>query len=170
MRIHQIVTELVNKPYRYEMGMDNAMFYDTEGNSYYVRFDDFGNGIWAVAFQAGIQPVDTMTGRHDSFRVLATVVDIIKKWMASAKPATLVFGASLSTPSRVGTYNRLATRLTKETPYVYIPNSSYIADPQLRSGLSYMVVSLNANKNKLYLIARKDLVKMDHLDPFVVQK
>ena len=170
MRIDQIISETVDSPYRYEMGMDNAMFYDTEGNSYYVRFDDFGNGIWAVAFQAGIQPVDTMTGRHDSFRVLATVVDIIKKWISSAKPAILTFGASLSTPSRVGTYHRLSTRLTKETPYVYITSSSQISDPQVRNGMSYIAVSLNANKNKLYILARKDLVKMDHLDPFVVQK
>jgi len=164
MRIHQIVTELADKPYKYEMGMDNAMFHDSEGNSYYVRFDDFGNGIWAVAFQAGIQPVDTMTGRHDSFRVLATVVDIIKKWISSAKPAILTFGASLSTPSRVGTYNRLATRLTKETPYVYITNSSQISNPQVRNGMSYIAVSLNTNKNKLYILARKDLVKNEISD------
>ena len=161
MRIDQIISETVDSPYRYEMGMDNAMFYDTEGNSYYVRFDDFGNGIWAVAFQSGIQPVDTLTGRHDSFRVLATVVDIVKRWISSANPAVLTFGASRSTPSRVKAYHRLATRLTKETPYVYISNSSQIEDPKLRNNLSYMTVGLNAEKNKLYLIARKDLVNIE---------
>ena len=159
MRIDQIISESVDSPYRYEMGMDNAVFYDAEGNSYYVRFDDFGHSTWSVAFQSGVQPVDTMTGRHDSFRVLATVVDIIKTWISSAKPAVLIFGANRDTPSRVKAYHSLATRLTRETPYVYISNGSQIEDSRVRENLSYLAVGLNAEKNKLYLIARKDLVK-----------
>lgn len=164
MRAKYIISEIATHPYPYEMGMDNAQFYDSEGNSYYVRFDDFSEGVWSVAFQSGLfNPIDSLTNRHDAFRVFATVISIIKKWAESAKPKVLLFGAERSSRARASLYTRLAKSFTSNSNYVYIDNPDAIGSLELQYKVKLLMASVPQEKYKTFIVVHKNFVKSNSL-------
>lgn len=162
MRINQIISEAVSKSYPYEMGMDNAQFYDSAGNSYYVRFDDFGNRVWSVAFNTGPQPADEPTNRHDAFRVFATVISIIKTWADSANPQALIFSANRNSGSRVSLYAKLAEKFTENSQYVYLDNVSDISDMVLAYKIKALIDSVPQDRFKTYTVIHRSLLKSNN--------
>lgn len=159
MKINQIISEAITTPYPYEMGMDNAQFHDKQGNSYYVRFDDFGDSVWSVAFNTGIQPVDDLTNRQDAFRVLSTVISIIKEWANSAKPKALIFSANRNSESRISLYAKLAKAFTKNSPYEYIEDVSDIDGFFLPFKIKSLINSVPQEKYKTYIVLHRSLKK-----------
>lgn len=159
MRIRDVISEAVSKSYPYEMGLDNAQFYDSAGNSYYVRFDDFGNSVWSVAFQTGAQSVDEPTNRHDAFRVFATVISIIKVWADSANPQALIFSANRNSGSRVSLYAKLADKFTENSQYVYLNDVSDISDMVLSYKIKALINSVPQDRFKTYTVIHRSLLK-----------
>lgn len=159
MKINQIISEVITTPYPYEMSMDNAQFYDKQGNSYYVRFDDFRDSVWSVAFNTGTQQVDDLTNRQDAFRVLSTVISIIKEWANSAKPKVLIFSADRNSKSRISVYAKLAKAFTKNSPYEYIEDVSDINGFFLPIKIKYLINSVPQEKYKTYIVLHRSLKK-----------
>jgi hypothetical protein len=157
MRAHEFINGVATDSYPYEMGMDNAVFYDHEKNDYYVRFDNFGDGLWSVAFSTGGTPSDELTNRYDSFRVFATVIAIIKDWASSANPKILMFSASKANPSRVSLYSKLVNRFINDTSYVMLHNTDAIKGFELK----YVLTGIYQRKPtsiKIYAVIRQDVV------------
>jgi hypothetical protein len=157
MRATEFITEIATKPYPYEMGIDHAVFYDSEKNNYYVRFDSFGDGLWSVGFNTGNTPSDELTNRHDSFRVFATIITIIKDWASNVKPKILMFSASKANPSRVSLYRRLVDRFTNDTTYVMLHNTDAIKGFELKYVLTG-IYQRNPTSFSLYSVIRQDIL------------
>lgn len=151
------ITEIATEPYPYEINMNSGTFYDNEGNNYYVSFDSFGDGLWSVGFSMGITPNDELTNRHDSFRVFATVITIIKNWASSVKPKILMFSASKANPSRVSLYGKLANRFTNDTSYVILHNTDAVKGFELKY-IFRDIYLRNPTNFSLYAVIRKDVV------------
>jgi len=55
----------------------------------------------------------SMTGRGDAFRVVATVIEVVKEFVQSQKPEKMVFKADSSQSGRVRLYRTLAHKAAK---------------------------------------------------------
>lgn len=127
IRFSQYIVEAFDKPYRYHMRKD--------GDEYVARFDtDKGDPVdvyiepyvnpedeisWEVEFKRGGR--QSVTGEGDAMRIFATVMDIMKKFIAKEKPQTIVFTAAKEEEdygknirgSREKLYLRLAKKYVK---------------------------------------------------------
>jgi hypothetical protein len=116
----EIVTELANKPYPYKADWDRdettAYFTTDAGIDYRVSIgvedEDFLYRANIVFY--GKEGSEKITNTGDAFRVLATVVQIVKTYLAKYKGIKEIeFAAELSEPSRVKLYNAFGKMLPK---------------------------------------------------------
>ena len=119
----EIVTELANKPYPYKADWDRdettAYFTTDAGIDYRVSIgvedEDFLYRANIVFY--GKEGSEKITNTGDAFRVLATVVQIVKTYLAKYKGIKEIeFAAELSEPSRVKLYNAFGKMLPKFIP------------------------------------------------------
>lgn len=77
-------------------------------------------GMWEIHFYNENYPDmqgSLVTGDGDAFRVFATVIEIVKRMLADAKPEIVSIKSKADEPSRTKLYNRLIDRLAPELGY-----------------------------------------------------
>jgi hypothetical protein len=95
-----ILTELFDKTYQYEVKSSSdlswwAEFTTQDGNL--IRFKASGyENDWEVMFSGGSENERTydVTGSGDAFKSMATILEILKKFMAEKKPERVQFSGS----------------------------------------------------------------------------
>lgn len=99
----------------YEFTTENNLRYETTINWFRSKGDpDMGVVVmFYLIGEYGIERTD-IEDTGDARRVFATVIDIVKNYVAENKPKEIVFTAS--EPSRIRLYNALVKRLDRELP------------------------------------------------------
>ena len=114
--LKQYINESLDRPERWKWikQQDDFMIaaFDTEQDSYHVRFNAAIPEYWKVSFstEAG-RPSDT-TGKHEALKVLSTVLDIILNFLEDPpeKLEKLVFSANKGNIDRASAYERIVKR------------------------------------------------------------
>lgn len=149
------ISEVFSSIYPYERSMDGGYFQDSEGTTISVLFDEMATGIWAVAFQRGV--IFSMTGSGDQFKILATVVAIIKEWASQAKPDIITFSSNKEDHGRTSAYGAMVKRLIKDTDYVNVTdNIRVVKDEKQRDWLER--AKRHYGSSDIFVLARRDQI------------
>jgi hypothetical protein len=126
----QYTTEAFDKPYKWKVYRDGEFwqyqFKTDDGRDGMVSIDSIGMKNIIVNFDIGGHI--GITGRGDSFRIFATVLDIIGDIIKNHSPKMIVFSASkeswdreegeyVSSPSRSKLYKKLVQRFASKAGY-----------------------------------------------------
>lgn len=107
---------------------------------YSVTIDNLPGNRSRIAFSATKQdqpfPKFGVTGSGDAFKVLATVVEIIKKYVDEHHPATIFFSAK--EPSRVKLYDSILKKLDRALPDYELTSKG----PGYEAGTTYYYLKL----------------------------
>jgi len=122
--LKQDVTENFNQPYpikweKSEVGdFQAALATLDDGSPLSIMFNDVGNDQWLVEFYRNNS--QGITGKGDSQRVFATVLNAISKFIKKNKPSTLFFGSVRKEDpkgSRKKLYDRLVQKYANQLGY-----------------------------------------------------
>jgi len=122
--LKQDVTENFNQPYpikweKSEVGnSQDALATLDDGSPLSIMFNDVGNDQWQVEFYRNNS--QGITGKGDSQRVFATVLNAISKFIKKNKPSTLFFGSVRKEDpkgSRKKLYDRLVQKYANQLGY-----------------------------------------------------
>jgi hypothetical protein len=146
----EVVTELANKPYPFKTQGNKKHFqarFVTDNKLVYnvmilVPLEDFEPNKAEIEFFSENEDVlrgHKITGTGDSFKVFATVLEIIKAYLTKHKTINeFEFGANKSEPSRVKLYDTMAKMLPK-----YINNFKFFNKyPNNYNGFAYHFVKV----------------------------
>lgn len=116
----QIVNELFDNKAEWEVEILDSESFETsfviDDNEYLVDCYVDGSGIqWEFKFS--LNGKVTKTGTGNEFKVFATVMDIMDWFFTNQKPPRFMFAATLSEPSRVRLYGRIARNLSNKFGY-----------------------------------------------------
>jgi len=114
--LKQYINESLDRPERWKWikQQDDFMMaaFDTEQDSYRVRFNAVIPEYWEVSFSTETgRPSDT-TGKHEALKVLSTVLDIILNFLEDPpeKLEKLLFSANRGNIDRASAYERIVKR------------------------------------------------------------
>lgn len=159
MRITEIITEALDKPYPWERSMDAGYFRSADGEIITVQFDDmteFAPGIWSVSFSKNFST--KLSGARDEFRIFSTVIAIIQQWASQAKPKILTFSADKSEGVRGRLYKKLVDRVITGSDYTDVSsNISVIKDEKLRMGCQ-KIQRAYSESSAIFILARNDQI------------
>jgi hypothetical protein len=133
----EVVTELANKPYPFKAENDIdyyiADFITDAGIKYEVIIEANGENSVEVSFYSVNNKtnysISSITNTGDAFRVLATVMLVVKTYLNKYKKiTTFEFNADKSEPSRVKLYNAFVKILPKFIPTFKIKETEDIGD------------------------------------------
>jgi hypothetical protein len=133
----KVVTELANKPYPFKAENDIdyyiADFITDAGIKYEVIIEANGENSVEVSFYSFNNKtnysISSITNTGDAFRVLATVMLVVKTYLNKYKKiTTFEFNADKSEPSRVKLYNAFVKILPKFIPTFKIKETEDIGD------------------------------------------
>jgi hypothetical protein len=117
IRLKHILAEIGEAnatPYPYKMHNGEAYFETAGGTMYQVTFPYGSDEVMEVAFAAqgsdGRFEHDTETAESDVYRVMSTVIDIVKRAVEKLRPTQIVFGVAKSDPRRMRLYRSYVTR------------------------------------------------------------
>jgi len=135
--------------------MDSGYFYDNKGKLISVIFDELSSDlyIWAVSFKSENTFQLTKTG--DQFKILATVIAIIREWASQAKPALLTFSSNKEDGSRSKTYQAMVNRLAPTIGYVDVTNNIALLRDQNKQQWVNKVRRAHSNSD-IFVLARTD--------------
>lgn len=123
MNIFEVVTEAFTDPYPFrekynDPDLASYTFVTKQDIDYTVTFSSKG-GVTEVVFNAvqvtphGTTSTVDITNTGDANRVFATVIEIVKAFLAKRKPSYIRFGAKSTEPSRVKLYRVIAAQASK---------------------------------------------------------
>ncbi len=118
------VNELFNKPYDTTPREDDDYpddwhygFSTDDGSKYVISvFDPYDYPMIAFAQLKNGEYVDDTTNTGDAFRILATVGEVIKKFVTDMEPDQFSFAGVVDDPSRLKLYDRIAQYIKKVSP------------------------------------------------------
>lgn len=111
----ETLTELMTQSYKWYNYEPNSYYFDNaQGDECVVYFE--GNGADHVEVSFVVDSFTNITGKGDSFKIISTVVNIIKDYLTKNNPKTLTFAADNAEPSRVKLYSALVTKLAQAVP------------------------------------------------------
>lgn len=111
MKLWELLNQSAGWSWRSKGDRSWAANFSTGSNTFWVYFDGHDGDKVELTF-IDDQRSDEITGRGDSFKVFATVADIVREFMSKRSPSMLVFTAE--EPSRIKLYARLAKNLASE--------------------------------------------------------
>jgi ribosomal protein S18 acetylase RimI-like enzyme len=120
----ETVTELFNKPYDTTPKDDDNFpddwhyeFSTDDGSKYIISvFDPYDYPMIAFAQLKDGEYVDDTTNTGDAFRILATVGEVIKKFVTDMEPDQFSFAGVVDDPSRLKLYDRIAQYIKQVSP------------------------------------------------------
>lgn len=187
MKIKEIISEVsFNKSYPYRsnnsliskiksrLKLINSFdqiytFKDDLNNEYKVKFYHYESDVISVDFSLGHKMYLTKTtydyrektGIGIEFRILSTVINIIKEYISKNNPTVLLFSAD---EFHYDSYRGIVKRLIKNTNYVDVSNS-YVR--QIKNNEVRMVINNifknSSNVYSLFILCRKDLVNVENV-------
>ncbi len=118
------VNELFNKPYDTAPREDDDYpddwhyeFNTDDGSKYVISvFDPYDYPMIAFAQLKDGEFIDDTTNTGDAFRILATVGEVIKKFVTDMEPDQFSFAGVVDDPSRLKLYDRIAQYIKKVSP------------------------------------------------------
>ena len=155
MRATEFLAELFDAVYPYERSMNGGYFYDNKDVRVTVQMDEMLADTLAVAFNRNFR--FDASGAGDQYRILATVVKIIKEWLAQAKPAALTFSSKSDDASRMKLYTKMVNKISPSVGYVNVTNNiDSVTDDKIRRNLHSLATSYPGYE--IFALVRKDLV------------
>lgn len=119
-RITAMTNEALNTSYQYSAGAQpNAFYFETDdGTEYKVAFGKAGKAVEVSFYARGQDNAHKigLTGTGDSRKIFGTVIQIVKDYISTHHPMTVLFTATNSEPSRVRLYKALASKADQELP------------------------------------------------------
>ena len=119
----QFIVEVFNRPAKWEWVdagpyLKVAEFVTTGGLKYAVRFADYEDGYWSLTFSIEQEDLKSMrvSGTGDQFEVMATVIDVLNRFIAQVKPTQITLSADPDEPSRVKLYRRFVRYAQNKIP------------------------------------------------------
>jgi hypothetical protein len=112
------IGEATAPPYPYNMYRDEAYFKTQRGTLYQVSFPYGSDDVMEIAF-ATKDPngesetgwsYDVETAESDTYRVMSTIMEIVRKAVDKIHPGTVVFGVAKSDPRRMRLYRAYMLR------------------------------------------------------------
>ena len=88
-----------------------------EQDNYHPDFVDYH--AWKVGFTRGREISNT--GQGNAYKILSTVVELMKKFLQEKQPNIVVFSAE--EPSKAAVYQSLINKMASELGYVLRPNT-----------------------------------------------
>jgi hypothetical protein len=140
----QHITEAFDKPYRWSKSQEDDTWskyhaMTDAGDKLKVVFEKWSTGIVNIVFD--IDGAVGITGEGDAFRVMATVLDIIKDYVVNNEPESLRFTAnkeeyfgqsSKEIQSREKLYNKMIDRFASKAGYkVKLDKNNYSTNYKL---------------------------------------
>jgi hypothetical protein len=124
-------------PYEYTYnGVLRAAYFTTEDDiQYKVTFGTFDNDMeiaFGVVDGSDVMDYEIDTNKGNMYRVMSTVMKIIRQAVSEFKPKQIMFGAAKSDPRRMKMYKKYVANVLKD--YSVVQDSSDILVLQ-RSGL-----------------------------------
>ena len=117
IRLKQLLAEIGEgsaTPYPFQMYNGEAYFETAGGTMYQVTFPYGSDEIMEISFAVkgvdGRFEHDTETAESDVYRVMSTVIDIVKRAVEKLRPTQIVFGVAKSDPRRMRLYRAYVMR------------------------------------------------------------
>lgn len=157
MRSREFVTELFNQPYPVKIFQDQAVARDPQGRPLYVVFERYP--AWEtvkVTFDRGQD--FALTDWRDEYRIMATVVEAVKKWAAKYQPGSMYFSAASDEPTnRARLYQRMVAALVRGSGYSLIADPDRVDD----EAISYYMARIGKRfgDDRFWWLVRDDLIK-----------
>lgn len=111
IRLKHILAEIGEAsltPYPYHMYNGEAYFETAAGTMYRVNFDHGSDDVMEIAFSTqnpqGGWEHDVETAESDVYRIMSTVVAIVRKAVDKQRPSQILFGVAKSDPRRMQLY------------------------------------------------------------------
>lgn len=147
-------------PYEWSSDYPNVALFKTEdGSVVNVQFDSLGSESILINFDRNGK--DTITGGGDQFKILNTVVQIVFQFVVKNKPRVIAFEAMAK--SRMSLYTAMVHRLIKLIDRTYrIGDKTDLTPREYRQ--FFGLIGDNNSRVKTYIIARKDLKKVQPTD------
>ena len=122
----QYITELFEKPYRWQLKKDDEkrVMYQAvtdTGDRLRIDFEKWSGGIVNLSFS--VDGSVGITGQGDAFKIMATVLDVIKDFIKNHEPKRIKFtadkeeGESEEWESREKLYSKMIERFAKKVGY-----------------------------------------------------
>jgi hypothetical protein len=118
-RITAMTNEALDSSYAYKVGPDNRFYFTTDLNIEYrvTIIPSLENSV-EILFSSkdakGSYDIK-MTGTGDQYKVMGTIVKIIKEYVDNKKPSKISFSALKSEPSKIKLYSRMANMVDSAT-------------------------------------------------------
>lgn len=111
MRLWELLNQSTEWSWRTKSPREWGANFSTDDNTYWVYLDGHDGGEVSIVFSDD-ERSEEITGRGNSFKVFATVANIVRDFMRQRHPSMLSFTAN--EPSRIKLYKRLADNLAHE--------------------------------------------------------
>jgi hypothetical protein len=131
-RITAMTNEALDSSYAYKVGPDNRFYFTTDRNIEYrvTIIPGLENSV-EILFSSrnakGSYDIN-MTGTGDQYKVMGTIVKIIKEYVDNKKPSKISFSALKSEPSKIKLYSRMANMVDSATPDYVNEKPDSVAD------------------------------------------
>lgn len=156
MRAHDLVTEILDRPYPVKIFKDQAVARDERGMPLYVVFDRYP--AWEtvkVTFDRGKGFELTKWGNE--FRIFATVVSAIEQWSTQYQPGSMYFSVENNEPNnRQRLYDRMVKKLAASTDYELVSDPVLVTDSDIRFYMA--VLGRRFSGARYWWLVRRDLV------------
>lgn len=153
-----ILSEILDQKYPWKTvertnGFERAKFVTDDGSPVVVYLSNEYMDLHSlVQVSFSRNSMQGMTGAGDQFKILSTVIDILKDYVHRIKPSVVAFSADKEDKSRVSVYQKLTTKNAPKD-YAKINSSEDVADEDLRAELDQWLKDNRSNFADFSLIA-----------------